>query len=457
MSFLNLNISLSVMIIIVLLIRRLGDKSISKNAIVGLWNVVLIRALIPYSIPVDKLPIIREFVGKVSIPGNSFTMPRLSENIQKSVSQGAVITGEEIIHGGRLLDALKVVWIFGAICVALYFLRIYYREYKVLKKSFPVQNELAERMLHSIPFRRKVRLFAGDCFSSTITCGILRPKIILPSEWQGISRVDIRNMIAHELVHIRRFDVAKRYLLAVMLCLYWHHPLVWLMYRFYQTDQEMACDEGVLQRMSQENAKSYIYTMIKMSSKSSMHVTFTGFLGKNNGKKRILAAINRTNKKKRYLFLMVPAGIFLLLFFVSFSQNSSAEVNGEIDVATADVSNVGEISDDEVPQMDSEGQGDISERQNGHITTTEGPGIQGETEFVRMSDEEYVRVMTDIIENYNDAAQPLTEEQSRAIRQLHFYTLADEYEAKVESGGKLTEEELQILKDYRENPLPQQK
>ena len=447
MSFLNLNISLSVMIVIVLLIRRLGDKYISKNAIAGLWNVVLIRALIPYSIPVDKLPIIREFVGKVSIPGNSFTMPRLSENIQKSVSQGAVITGEEIIHGGRLLDALKVVWIFGAICVALYFLRIYYREYKILKKSFPVQNELAERMLHSIPLRRKVRLFAGDCFSSPITCGILHPKIILPSEWQGISRVDIRNMIAHELVHIRRFDVAKKYLLAVMLCLYWHHPLVWLMYRLYQTDQEMACDESVLQSMNQETSKSYIYTLIKMASENRAHLTFTGFWEKDGGKKRILAAINRAEKKKKCFLLMLPVGAVMFLFFVSFTSVSSQDMISE----TARINGSEEIQNISGNSQDGTS---VVEESTEEMQSIEALETQGETEFVRMSDEEYVHVMTDIIENYNDVAQPLTQEQERALTQLNLYNMSDEYEAKLERGGKLTEEQMQIWKEYQENPLP---
>lgn len=43
--------------------------------------------------------------------------------------------------------------------------------------------------------------------------------------------------------------------------------------------------------------------------------------------------------------------------------------------------------------------------------------VEEETEFVRMSDEEYERVMKDIRENYNDPYQKLTEEQERALRQ----------------------------------------
>ena len=302
----------------------------------------------------------------------------------------------------------------------VYFLRIYYAQYRELRKSVPVHNEIAERVIRSVSLRRKVSLFACESFSSPVTHGILHPKIVIPMECSGISRVDMRNMMMHELIHIKRFDVAKKYLAAFVLCLYWYNPFIWLMYHFYQEDQEMACDESVLESMSQEEAKGYIYTMIKMSVESKAHLTFTGFWEKGLGKKRILSAINQHRGKRSYLTFVIPAGVVMLLSFVSFepaTHQGILEVTADREGSKAVAGNNGleaEWDDnfydyaDATTVMESNG-----ESQNDRKDSE----VEEETEFVRMSDEEYERVMKDIRENYNDPYQKLTEEQERALRQ----------------------------------------
>lgn len=60
----ELSISSSAMILTILAFGKFGRKRISKNAMMVLWNLVLIRALIPYKIYIGEIPIIKEGIEK---------------------------------------------------------------------------------------------------------------------------------------------------------------------------------------------------------------------------------------------------------------------------------------------------------------------------------------------------------------------------------------------------------
>ena len=58
--------------------------------------------------------------------------------------------------------------------------------------------------------------------------------------------------------------------------------------------------------------------------------------------------------------------------------------------------------------------------------------------------------MQDIIDNYNDFSQPLTEEQVKAIRIKNLIIMADMYKSRQDQGEKLKPRELWILDEFYE-------
>ena len=73
MNLLEMSISASVMVIIVLLVRFFGKKHFSKTVIITLWNLILIRALVPFQIPLGNMPLWKQEDGgtvfsKIAIP-----------------------------------------------------------------------------------------------------------------------------------------------------------------------------------------------------------------------------------------------------------------------------------------------------------------------------------------------------------------------------------------------------
>lgn len=88
-----------------------------------------------------------------------------------------------------------------------------------------------------------------------VAIGLLRPMILLPQrflalpspspslQWRGIDDVaELRTVLAHELAHIRHYDLWLLALMRCLLLLLWPHPLFWLWRRNVRLDQETLAD-----------------------------------------------------------------------------------------------------------------------------------------------------------------------------------------------------------------------
>ena len=64
-------------------------------------------------------------------------------------------------------------------------------------------------------------------------------------------------MLLHERTHAKHLDPLWALLRCVCLTIYWFHPLVWAAAPLSRTDCELACDEGALKRLPQEEHAAY--------------------------------------------------------------------------------------------------------------------------------------------------------------------------------------------------------
>lgn len=108
-------------------------------------------------------------------------------------------------------------------------------------------------------FLKRVRLgLAGPA-----VVGVLAPRMVVPDDYQtrftDAERVVIR---AHERAHIERLDPRVNALMALVQCLGWFNPLIYLAVREARLDQELACDARVMGRLSRERGL-YARTLLK--------------------------------------------------------------------------------------------------------------------------------------------------------------------------------------------------
>jgi beta-lactamase regulating signal transducer with metallopeptidase domain/biotin carboxyl carrier protein len=150
---------------------------------------------------------------------------------------------------------ITALWLSGALC-GLILLSRQFRTARKLRRTATRCTE--ERILDPfITLARAIGLVRlPEIRASTITTrpmliGIIRPTLIFPEQLLATaSSESLRMMIAHELAHIRRRDLAWTTLAAVLRTIFFFHPLVWLARRESLLAQELACDELALRLTS---------------------------------------------------------------------------------------------------------------------------------------------------------------------------------------------------------------
>ena len=146
--------------------------------------------------------------------------------------------------------------------------------------------------------------------------GMLKPNLILPADFrQRFSRTQRRLILQHELAHWQRGDLHANLLAVFLLCLFWFHPIVWLAYRRYRADQELACDAEVLSRHPKSTPFCYANALLAaMQSVPKPTVQFQPFFhhyGATNTMKERLQQL-----KQQHGFSKTPA-LLLLATLVS--------------------------------------------------------------------------------------------------------------------------------------------
>jgi len=106
-----------------------------------------------------------------------------------------------------------------------------------------VLADLAYRMRISRP----VVLFESAWAQVPLAIGWLRPMILLPAcALTGLTRDQLRAMIAHELAHIRRYDYLVNLVQTTIETLLFYHPAVWWISRCIRAEREHCCDDLVV-------------------------------------------------------------------------------------------------------------------------------------------------------------------------------------------------------------------
>ena len=92
----------------------------------------------------------------------------------------------------------------------------------------------------------RVTILENSLIRFPLTVRWLRPKILLPADWESWGKAKCRNVLAHELAHIERRDYLVTLLAECNRCLYWFHPLAWYLRSWLVRLAERACDDSVI-------------------------------------------------------------------------------------------------------------------------------------------------------------------------------------------------------------------
>lgn len=146
---------------------------------------------------------------------------------------------------------IAIGWFAGVLLCSIRLLRSYRLLRTVIRNagevSRPDRRSLLSETCRELSIHRPPRLLVSERVRSPISAGILRPVVLLPAAiLSSLSRAELRQVLLHELAHIRRRDHLALLLQRLVQSLFWPHLCVhWLATQLGDAREEV-CDNVVL-------------------------------------------------------------------------------------------------------------------------------------------------------------------------------------------------------------------
>jgi beta-lactamase regulating signal transducer with metallopeptidase domain len=148
--------------------------------------------------------------------------------------------------------ALTIMWAAGAALSLGTWLKRRRRLARAIGRGVSVANgreaDALERARERLKSKRDVRLILSTGAAELGVWGALRrPLLVLPAKvTRELNEQELEAVMLHELAHVERRDNLAGNLHMLLCCLFWFHPLVWLIDRRLVAERERACDEEVV-------------------------------------------------------------------------------------------------------------------------------------------------------------------------------------------------------------------
>ena len=108
-------------------------------------------------------------------------------------------------------------------------------------------QKMASDIATRIGLTRRAQVFKSRRTAMPVTCGLIRPKILLPVDSDAWPNERRQVVLLHELAHVKRWDCLTQLLGQLACSIYWFNPLVWLASRQLRVERERACDDQVIE------------------------------------------------------------------------------------------------------------------------------------------------------------------------------------------------------------------
>lgn len=329
-------ISSSVLIVIVIALRALLKGRISLRLQYGLWALVLVRLLIPFSLPGTGLSVmntvpeqavsqaeenLRKPIGYIGYdqsalpvrptpaPGASNSAPEREAQYQQALKDWEAETETIMAQTGTpvtLNRILTAVWAAGAAITGLLFLISNLRFGRKLRASRTAIT--AEGSV--------LPTYRSDYVATPCLYGLFRPSVYLTGEVCDSEQLQ-GHVLAHELTHYRHRDHIWSFLRCVCLAVHWYNPLVWVAAILSRRDAELACDEATIHSLGEEQRTDYGRTLISMTCiKQDARDLLLTATTMNSGKKELKERVRLIARKPRTALVTLVAVILVAVLAV---------------------------------------------------------------------------------------------------------------------------------------------
>lgn len=237
--------------------------------------------------------------------------------------------------------AILLVWVIG---IVLFGIRYLLDEIQLFRQSRdwrpvddPALRMLLQQCRREVGLWRPVRFLVVPQEIGAASTGFWRASVLISRTAIGsVTPEQLRMILLHELVHIKRWDPAVLRIVSLLNVIYWPHPVVWFVLSRLQRDREPACDAAVLHILNQRktaaerrsNQSAYGKTVLMFAQATSAKRCLPGLVGASLDYRRhntLARRIEMILKHKQSTILQAALGVLLVTIFTAFGLTRAAE------------------------------------------------------------------------------------------------------------------------------------
>ena len=319
------------LILAIIVVRAVAIDKFPKKTFLFLWSIVLVRLLIPFTIP-SSLSVYS------LVNPNSYEETPLS-NMVPIISEGQLESAGEDgqVHQFAVqtpyVSVWHVIWCIGVVLCIAFFALFYLCWLLRFKTAHLVRNSNVEQWLNAHRLKRSISIRQSDSIDAPLTYGLFRPVILMPKDTDWENTGQLQYILMHEYVHICRFDTATKLISTLAVCIHWFNPLVWVMYLLFNRDLELSCDESVVRRFGMASRSAYANMLISMEAKKSGLMPFYNNFSKTAIEERV-TSIMRIRKVS--LFTILIAVIMIIGITATFATSAAEQPERSVEPTFTD-------------------------------------------------------------------------------------------------------------------------
>ncbi|MDE6851706.1 MAG: M56 family metallopeptidase [Lachnospiraceae bacterium] len=353
--FLEWMLESSLLVLMVLAIRKIFMGKVRYAAIYSLWIVVLLRFLMPVNLISTPISVANLFEKSLSAwnqfgavegeqksgdavlagngngqsssvqatveeTGNAAVQGNFSgRNVRLSESDSEVPADTEGAVGGARTASSVIqplirwypVWQYGRLCIAALVLLWF-----LLSNASLLRAIRADRCYYG--HRGNIAIYTVSFLHTPCLYGFLKPAIYLPESLvkpdsdRRVSTEELEQMILHEYVHYCHRDHIWGILRMLVVSIHWFDPFAWIAASCSKKDAELFCDETVIQRLGEENRFRYGRMLVRLAGNGRWgDFRYSMVLMSKRGRE-MEQRIRAISGKKRYSrWMLLPLGAVL--------------------------------------------------------------------------------------------------------------------------------------------------
>lgn len=350
-----ISVTASILALIILLVKKVFNKTLTPRWHYYIWALLLVRLLIPYypqstfSIynlfypAVEKTNLSKDITQNIITVNNSFSSNIFSKYAINDffTSGNNNTTSNDIMNSTKnqqtktalsvpnslgsesslniydekytfVLTLMATIWAIGSSLLLLYTLILNLIFVMKIKRYQPFNDERISNILESC--KKSMNIHSSIPMVTSIgkrtpsLYGLINPKILLSEVcMKRLDDNEIRHIFLHELSHYKKKDIVINWAIVFLQTIHFFNPILWIAFHRLREDCEISCDEMALKYLDKSEYKDYGSTILKLLRlfSESNFIPITSGISKNKSsyKRRILMISNFKKSSWRSTFV----------------------------------------------------------------------------------------------------------------------------------------------------------